>query len=92
MAKHASAGKQIVVLVVMGSDARSMLLGAGLVPEGGEVVLVVVLLGGCVTPSPREPWPATRGLLPCERLQEQRPKLLPVRSRESRAIKRVRQR
>ncbi len=90
MAELASAGRRIIVLVVVGSDARSVLLGARLVPEGGEVVLVIVLLGGWVTPSLRKPWPAPRGLLPRERLREQRPKLLPVRSRESRAIKDVR--
>jgi hypothetical protein len=91
VAELASAGRQIIVLVILGLDARSVPLGAGLVPEGGEVVLVVVLLGGWVTPSPREPWPAPRGLLPCERLREQQPKLLPLRSRESCAIERVRQ-
>jgi hypothetical protein len=91
VAELASAGRQIIVLVVVGSDARSMPLGAGLVPEGGEVILVVILLGRWVTPLPWEPWLAPRGLLPCERLWEQRPKLLPMRSRESRAIKRMQQ-
>ncbi len=70
MAKLASAGRQIVVLVVMGLDARSVPLRAGLVPEGGEVVLAVILLGGWVTPLPQEPWPAPRGLLPREQLWE----------------------
>ncbi len=89
MAELASAGRQIFVLVIMGLDARSVPLGARLVSERGEVVLVVVLLGGWVTPLPQEPWPAPHGLLLHERLRERRSKLLPVRSGESRAIERV---
>jgi hypothetical protein len=89
--KLASAGRLIVVLGAVGLDARSMPLRAGLVPEGGEVVLVVVLSGGWVTLSPQEPWPALCGLLPRERLQEQQTKLLPVRSGESRTIRHVQQ-
>jgi hypothetical protein len=52
MAELASAGRQIVVLIVVGLDARSVPLGARLVPEGGEVILVVVLSGGGVAPLP----------------------------------------
>jgi hypothetical protein len=89
VAKLASAGRQFVVLVIMGLDTRSVPLGAGLVPEGGEVVLVIILSVGWVTPSPQEPWPAPRGLLPREQLRERQPKLLPMRSGESHAIKRV---
>jgi hypothetical protein len=54
VAELVSAGRQIVVLIVVGLDARSVPLGAGLVPEEGEVILVVVLSGEWVTPSPRE--------------------------------------
>ena len=50
MAELASAGRQIIVLVVVGLDTRSMPLGAGQIPEGGEVVFVVILLGGVGDP------------------------------------------
>ncbi len=89
MAELLSAGRQIIVILVVGSDARSVPLGAKLVPEVREVILVVVLSGVWVTPLPQEPWPAPRGLLPHEQLRERQPKSLPVRSGESPAIKHV---